>query len=256
MRAAAGAVMALLIAAAGAGAQEAGEAGSPAPDRWGFELNVALTSTSGNDQISVLVTDAKISHLQTEALKLDWAGRIRYGRSAGEEVAQNMQTSMTVELRPKARWSPFVFGQGEKDPFKRLDLRTSSGAGVRYRVARGDGGELTVSGAALHSYENLEVPATDEVSQEFTHNARWRWIGEGRYELGELVDASHRTYYEPVWDRGRDYLMEVQNTVRFKVNTHLTFRVAHVFQRDSSPPLEVEENDYMLTLGVGYRTRF
>lgn len=249
--------MALLVAT-GTGAQEA-EAPPVAesrPERWGFDLNVALTSASGNDRISVLVTDAKISHLQTDALRLDWTGRLRYGRSQGEEVAQNMQSALTLELGPQARWSPFVFSQAEKDPFKKLDLRTSSGAGVRYRILRGEGAELTLSGAALHSYENLQVPSADLLTQERTHDARWRWIGQGRYAFGELVEAEHRTYYEPVWDRAGDYLMEIENTVQLRLNTHLTFRVAHVFQRNSSPPAEVRENDYLLTLGVGYRTRF
>ena len=251
-------MLALLVATAAAG-QEAADTAlerPEAPDRWGFQLNVAFTSTSGNDQLAVLVTDTKISHLQTDALKLDWTGRVRYGRSQGVDVAQNMQSTLTLELAPQALWSPFVFGQAEKDPFKRLDLRTSSGAGVRYRLLREDGAELTLSGAALHSYENLEVTAADPLAQELTHNARWRWIGEGTYAFGESVQAKHRTYYEPVWDRGSDYLMEVQNALQFTVNSHLTFRVVHVFQRDSSPPAEVRENDSLLTLGVGYRTRF
>ena len=167
-----------------------------------------------------------------------------------------MRSAMVLELGPDGRWSPFVFGQAEKDPFKKLDLRTSSGAGVRYRLVHEDRAELTISGAALHSYENLEVPATDPVTQELTHNARWRWVGEGSYKLGEVMDAEHRTYWEPVWDQGGDYLMEIQNTVQFHVNSHLTFRVAHVFQRDSSPPADVQENDSLLTLGMGYRTTF
>jgi putative salt-induced outer membrane protein YdiY len=249
-------VLASMVASA-AGAQEVpAEEPAAAPDRWGFELNLALTSTSGNDQISVFVTDGKITHLQTDALKLDWTGRIRYGRSEGQDVAQNMQSSLTVELAPRARWSPFVVGQAEKDPFKKLDLRTSSGAGVRYQVLRRNHAELTLSGAALHSYENLQVQAADPVTRELTHNARWRWIGEGSYAVGETVEAENRTYYEPVWDHGSDYLMEVQNTVRFRVNDHLSFRVAHVFQRDSTPPAEVNENNSMLTLGVGFKTRF
>ena len=255
-----GGMVLLLALAPGAAGQEPVEADSveaPAREpRWGFDLNVALTSSSGNDRIAVLVTDTKITHLQTSALKLDWTGRIRYGRTDGEDIAQNMQTAMTVEIGPANRWSPFVFGQAEKDPFRKLDLRTSSGAGVRYRLLRGGNAELTVSGAALHSYENLEVPDTDPITQELTHNARWRWIGQGSYKLGELVDAQHRTYWEPVWDRSGDYLMEIQNTVQFHVNSHLTFRVAHMFQRDSTPPEDVLENDTLLTLGVGYRTQF
>lgn len=256
MRVAAGAVLALVMASA-AGAQEAPESEpASAPERWGFELNLALTSSSGNDEISVFDTDGRITHLQTDALKLDWTGRIRYGRSEGEDVAQNMQSGLTVELAPRARWSPFLVGRAEKDPFKKLDLRTSSGAGVRYRLLDRDHVVMTLSGAALHSYENLEVPATDPLTQERTHHARWRWIGEGSYRMGEAVEAEHRTYYEPVWDRGSDYLMEVQNTVRFRFSDRLSFRVAHSFQRDSTPPAEVEENSSVLTLGVGFKTRF
>lgn len=255
MKVVAGAALALVMAS-GAAAQEAPAAEAPPADRWGFELNLALTSSSGNDEISVFDTDGRITHLQTDALKLNWTGRIRYGRSEGEDVAQNMQTALTLELAPNGRWSPFLLGRAEKDPFKRLDVRTSSGAGIRYRLLERDHAELTLSGAALHSYENLEVAAADPLTQERTHNARWRWIGEGSYQVGETVDAEHRTYYEPVWNHGADYLMEVQNTVQFRVNDNVSFRVSHSFQRDSTPPPEVEENSSVLTLGVGFKTRF
>lgn len=238
---------------------EAQEPESPreaeAPPRWGFETNLALTSASGNDQITVFVTDGKITHLQTRSLKLDLSGRIRYGRSRGEEVTQNMQTGLTVEIRPAAPWSPFVFGSAEKDPFKRLDLRTSSGAGVRYQILRRDAAELMVSGAALHSYENLRLD--DQIAPDVSHNARWRWVARGKVSvLDDDVEAAHETYYEPVWDHGDDYLMEMENTVRFRFSDHLAFRVAHVFQRDSSPPEDVRRNDHVLTVGVGFTTEF
>ncbi|HSH45172.1 MAG TPA: DUF481 domain-containing protein [Longimicrobiales bacterium] len=230
-----------------------------APDRWGFETNLSLTSTSGNDQITVFVSSGKITHLQTSAFKLEVGGRIRYGRSGGEDVAQNMQTTLTVEIGPKAPWSPFVFGSAEKDPFKRLDLRTSGGAGVRYQLVRRDAAEFMLSGAALHSYENLRLEQVDPLvpPDDVTHNARWRWVAKGKATmLDQAVEASHETYYEPVWDHGDDYLMEVENTVRFRFSDHLAFRVAHVFQRDSSPPEDVDQNDQMLTVGVSYNTKF
>lgn len=228
-----------------------------APDRWGFETNLSLTSSSGNDQITVFITDGKITHLQTDRFKLELGGRIRYGRSGGEDVAQNMRTSLTLELGPNAPWSPFVFGDAEKDPFKRLDLRTSGGAGVRYRLTRADAAEFVLSGAALHSYENIRLDEVDPLGGNVTHKARWRWVARGKASLmDDAITANHETYYEPVWDRGDDYLMEVENTLRFRFTDHLAFRVAHVFQRDSSPPEDVRENDQMLTLGVSYNTRF
>lgn len=239
-------------------AEQQPEVAEPEPEpRWQFETNLALTSTSGNDQITVFVTDGRITHLQTQALKLDVSGRVRYGRSQGEEVAQNMQTSLTLEIGPAAAWSPFVFGSAEKDPFKKLDLRTSGGAGVRYRILQRDAAEFTVSGAALHSYENLHLTPADFPSPEQSHNARWRWVARGKASmLDEDVEAKHETFYEPVWDHGDDYLMEMENTVRFRFTDHIAFRVAHVFQRDSSPPEDVQENDHMLTVGVSYSTKF
>lgn len=226
-----------------------------ADERWGFEMNVALTSTSGNDQITVLVTDGKVTHLQTQHMKLDLSGRIRYGRSGGEEVAQNMQAAVNVDLAPSGRWSPFVFGQAEKDPFRKLDLRTSSGAGMRYVLLRDGPAEASLSGAALHSYEELRL-APESPDPATTHRGRWRWIARGKTTLTDAIQAEHTTYYEPVWDQADDFLMEIQNTVRFRLTDHLAFRVAHVFERDSRPPEGVRQDDTMLTVGVNYKTRF
>ena len=54
----------------------------------------------------------------------------RYGRSEGELVARSHAGNLAFDFRPETRVSPFISMDGERDEFKRLDLRLSTGAGA------------------------------------------------------------------------------------------------------------------------------
>ena len=123
---------------AAAGAQEAGDAEEP--DRWQVSAELSYTDQSGNNELRLFTGGLNLTHLQPDRFELNSTLQSRYGKSEGELVARNYYGSLSFDLYPQNRVSPFLFVDAERDPFKRLNLRASGGAGAKYTFYRPGGG--------------------------------------------------------------------------------------------------------------------
>lgn len=226
----------------------------PPPD-WGFELDVGLTSSGGNEDLTVLTTSTELTRITAELFELELTGRFRYGRSDDETVARNIRSSLKVDLYPDHRVSPFLFTSVEHDPFRRLDFRNNSGGGVKYTFVHRDDAELSLSVASLYSYENFDQ-SVESPLDEIQHNARWSGRLRGSRDLSDAVAIQHTTFYQPIWDQADDYLLDSETALRVRVVSGLALRVSFIYQRDSSPPPDVEKDDRVVTLGVTFATEW
>lgn len=230
--------------------QEAAE-----PERWGAEIGFSLNSSGGNEQLTVLTTEVGITHLETSVYEAALGARFRYGRTDGRDVAQNLRANTSIDLWPSARWSPFLFATGENDPFKKLEARLNGGAGLKYTFwQREDWDEVSLSGAALYSYENLEV--ADSLGDGVTQTARWSWRGRARTELGEGRRFEQLVFFQPEWDTLSDYLLESRTTGRWALTRSLAFTTSFLYQRDSTPAPDVGPDDWSLEVGLTVATRW
>lgn len=230
-------------------AQEAGD-----PDRWGVEVGFALNASGGNESLTVLTSELGLSRLETSLYEATVGTRFRYGRSEGEDVAQNLRGDAIVDLWPEAGWSPFVFATAESDPFKKLDARLNGGSGVKRTFWQEEWSEVSVSGAVLYSYENLEV--ADSLGDGVSQTARWSWRGRARKEFGEGRRVEQIVFYQPEWDAFGDYLLEVQTSGRWLLNRMLAFTTTFRYARDSTPAPEVGPDDWSLGVGLTAATRW
>lgn len=229
-------------------------------DRWAGEVGFALNTSGGNEDLTVLVTQLGLTHLETSSYEANIGGRFRYGRSEGVDVAQNLRGTVSVDLWPEAAWSPFLFATAENDPFKKLDARLNSGGGMKRTFWRDDWSELSLSGAVLYSYENLELddplvsadPLEDGVSQ----TALWSWRGRARRQFGEGRRFEQVVFYQPEWDEAGDYMLESHTSARWSLTRSLAFTTTFLYERDSTPPPGVIADDWSLAIGLTAATRW
>ncbi|MEN8375547.1 MAG: DUF481 domain-containing protein [Gemmatimonadota bacterium] len=229
-------------------AQEAEEG----PDRYKTVLDLAFTTTSGNQSVTLLTSDLGFTHLDPTAYRLEAKAGARFGRSDGETVAENYKGQLDFAFTPDADWSPFLFAELEHDPFRRLDVRSNSGGGARLRFWKSDRGEASISGAVLYSYENF-APESGASELRFVateQHARLSWRGRIERDLSENVALEHTTFYQPVWDAFDDYLLDALTTVRVRVNSAIALTTAFRYLRDATPPSGVGRDDRLLTAGV------
>jgi hypothetical protein len=225
-------------------------------DPWRVSAEFSLTDQSGNRQLRLLTGGLNATHLQRESFRFDAGFRSRYGRSEGELVALNHQGSLAFDLRPRSTWSPFVLFDAERDQFRRLGLRLSSGAGAKYTLHRAEEGpdEASISLALLHAYERIQRDATGDPEVDAaplrTHTARWSLRARTTRQVREGVTFRHTTFYQPVWDQVADYLLRSDTSIRVLLTERLALSVEYQLKRDARPPEGVAPNDRLLTTGL------
>lgn len=228
-------------------------------DRWQVAAEFSLTDQSGNQVLTLLTGGLNITHLQREDFRLNATVETRYGRSEGELVARNHQAGLAFDLRPTSRWSPFLLIDAERDEFKQLDLRLSSGAGVKHTFHRSDDGrtESSLSLALLHALERVETTPPDGSAGradprpvETSHRARWSLRARTSREIRDGVTLRHLTLYQPVVQDMASYLLRVDTGLKILLTKRLALSVDYQLKRDARPPEGVEPNDRLLKTGL------
>ena len=220
-----------------------------APDRWEAAFDLGFNGSTGNTRIAVLTTGFQIKHLETERYELEWTVSYRYGESEGEVVARNFRSGLSYDLHPEAAWSPFVFVNAERDRFRKLGVRTNTGAGLKRTFADEREASLSISGALLHDYENFTEPVGDDLLT--TRNrARWSVRAKGHRLWESGVRFEHVTFFQPVVDQAADYNIDSNTKLTFFLTERIGVNVSYTLRRDSTPPPGIEHNDQVLQAGV------
>ena len=220
-------------------------------ERWRVVVDLGFNGASGNSSFAVLNTGFEVTHLQRDLAEFELGFQYRYGESEGEVIARNVQSSLKLDMNPNGLWSPFIFGTAGRDRLRRLDLRSSGGAGAKYVLWRGEAGEASLSAAALYSYESYS-PTSTSAAPPTERTARWSWRFKGKRELGEAVVVENVSFYQPVWDHAGDYYVDVTSTAAVQMWEGIQLRVQHQYQHEETPPEDVVSDDNTLTVGLRF----
>lgn len=244
----------LTAAAATAPAPAGGQAAETPPERWGLDLAITLNGSGGNERLTLLTSEVGLRHLQTGTFEMGVGGRFRYGRSGGTVVARNVRGTANLDLYPRQPWSPFLFAAAESDPFRRLALRLNTGAGAKHTFWREGWDEVSLSGALLYFHERLE--ATDPALEAVDHTARWSGRARARRSFGERARLEQVAFYQPLWYRADDYLLELHTSARVLLVEGLALTLTGLYERDSTPAPGVRPDDWSIAFGLGLNTRW
>ena len=220
-------------------------AAAEVPDLWRVLLDLTYSGSSGNQNLSFFDAGTRITRIQPEAVELELNLRGRSGTDDGVRVAESYLASLRADAFPEARWSPFVFASAERDRFKALDLRTNAGGGAKYTFLRAEDTEVSLSLAVLHSRDDFRLA---DVPTETDGRLSLRF--KGTHELREGVRVENVTFYQPVWDVFDDYLAQSENILAVQVFSALAVTASYVYQRDATPPPDVESDDHHVKIGI------
>ena len=242
-------VVAMLLPAPAVAQEPAAEPAGDAPDLWKAQLEFGFNGARGNSELIALTSAFQIERLEQDLFTLEWRVGYRYGESEGEVIARNAQSSLSFDVYPNERWSPFIYLAAERDPFKRLDLRTDGGAGAKYTITRGEGAEASVSAALLHRYENFS--ARDSLPAAPTLNsARWSIRAKASRQMREGWQVENVSFFKPVYNRLGDYDIDSVTRLNAMLNTRLALTFSYLYRVDSTPPSGVAREDQVLTAGL------
>ena len=235
-------------------------AGAPAPEEaeetnsWSAEAGLTLQASGGNESLTVFTVTGGLSHLETDAYEASGNVRFRYGESEGVRVVENLRGEASLDLWPRATWSPFFFGTAEKDPIKKLEARVNGGVGAKRTFWQDGWNEVSTSAAVLYSYEDLAI--ADSLGTGITQTARWSFRLRGRYELGAGSRLEQVIFFQPAWDHISDYQLESVTKLRLALSEQLSVATDLLYQRDNTPAPDVKPDDYSISVGLSLATEW
>lgn len=218
-----------------------------------MSAELSYTDQGGNRDLRLMTGGFKLSHLEKESFRLDTSVETRYGESEGSVITRSHYGTLAFDLRPDDTWSPFVFTDAERDPFKRLNLRLSGGAGASYTVPnRPRREQVSVSMSLLYTYENIRARDEEEEHPSLLtrHAARWNLRLRGDQQLIPGTTLNHSTSIQPVWNEMADYLLRSDTGIRVLLTEQLALSVSYQLNRNALPPEGVEPDDRMFKTGL------
>ena len=96
---------------------------------WRSQLELGFNGSSGNSSFGILRTGESLSRIQTEVYELEVSALLRYGKSEGRVIAEDFRSTLKLDWKPDADFSPFTYVTVGRDRIRKLDSK-SNGAGL------------------------------------------------------------------------------------------------------------------------------
>ena len=144
----------------------------------------------------------------------------------------------------------FAVGGLERNDRKRLNLRSTAGGGVGWRLQKTQNSELSVLGGLTYTNEQFQADAAGIAPGDS--------FGEGLLGLewhATLFDSVHFTTgvsLRPSLAGSGRYRVEYDSLVRIPLISRLTWSLSLFDRFDSDPPVAVQRNDYGLVSAFGF----
>lgn len=247
-------VVALVVSAAPAAAQDApdgGFASSQASEEevgWGGTADFGLTVTSGNSETTNLSLAARATR-EFARQRLNLAGSYLRTTEDGEEVANRGEVGAAYRYFPNPRFYLTGRATGSFNEPAGLELRLSPGLGAGWVLAAGDGYQLSAeAGATWIRDAFVDGSSTTSVyyaaAQSFT------------LQVSDNTTLDQELRYNPRAGDFSDYLLHGEVTLTTQITDAIGIRVRAIDDFDATPfqgaPGEppAEKNDLTLVTGV------
>ncbi len=159
--------------------------------------------------------------------------------------------SLTADLKPHARWSPFLLATVETNLEKRIASRYNAGLGVKYTARRTSATDLSLSVALLDEQIRSMRPG-DSVPERTSRLTRWSTRLRVRHALSERTRVSNVVFWRPSATALNRYLVQAQHEVAVGLSqrTALTLTLLNIYDSDAVARGARRYNDGQLLLGV------
>lgn len=168
-------------------------------------------------------------------------------------TARAMKLSLSTDLHPYSRWSPFWFGSGESSLQQRVASRFDGGVGAKYTIQRHDRNEASVSLAVLaertHALPAPDVPDDDGA---ISSRARWSLRVRLQHQMTSSLFLSHTTFYQPAMSAFQHFTTDSKTTLENKLlaSLSLTATLRDLYDSEATRRGATSNHDGQFLLGV------
>lgn len=222
---------------------------------WSGELVGSIASAKGNTRYFEFSLDGRIQ-FQTERHRLRVLGLIMRRTALGVEIAEARMGHVRHNYRLWSRLTTIAYIQSQYNPFIRIQSRVLIGGGGRVDVFRGNLWRTAVGVTYMYEEEVLTAAqgqhAGVQSSQAATKHRLSCFLTFYRVEK-EGFDIDLWGFYQPAIEDFDDARASGAASIRVNVVGELYLFFNYMINFDSNPPPGVEDLDYMLRSGLGWK---
>jgi hypothetical protein len=202
---------------------------------WKYDAEFGASVFFGASQQTAVLIRNRLDWSE-DRLEFSAAGGFDYGEAKDRDGDRFVsKRSWIVETSgdylPGGRASPFIFATAEGSYERQIDLRTSGGAGAKYRFIDSERTRLDASLAAL--LERTDPRARAGVEQDVASIGRWSARLRARRALAEAVEVQLITFFRPNMSDFDDHTWDLTASMQYALSDLLGLRVSLVNRYDS-----------------------
>jgi hypothetical protein len=236
-----------------AGLFQADYVASQNTDVWRSQVEFGFSGASGNTDFSILRLGASVVRTQQEEFELEVSGRVRWGTSDGNVIANDMETTAKFDWAPQSDWSPFVFATAGRDRVRNVNGRVLGGGGAKWTFSRwGEVSKASLSLAAVRDYESFHRSA-GSAARGSESAGRWSLRFKADHRFGSSATFQHVLFWQPRMSDAKDYVLDLETSVSTELLTNLSLVVSHSYIHDEIPPPEAFKDDMRLEVVLRVR---
>jgi hypothetical protein len=202
---------------------------------WKYDAELGASMFFGaSQQTAVLIRN----RLDWDEDRLEFAvgGGFDYGEAKGADgdsfVSKRSWTADTsLDYLPGGRVSPFLFATAEGSFERQIDLRTSGGAGAKYRFV--DTGRTRVDASVAVLLERTEPRSQPGIESEVTSIGRWSGRFRARRTFGETAEFQLLSFFRPSMSDFDDHTWDLTASIQYALTGVLGVRISLVNRYDS-----------------------
>ena len=237
------------------------DAAAAAAQATGWERSVQISGNAWYGAAHARVMAAEVALARTDSTlsaRTDLHAAYADDRAGDEPrrvTARAMKTTVSVDYRPLARYSPFAFGSLETSLQQRIAQRLNVGVGAKLTVLHHARDDASVSLAILAERTRPLVPP--DSLEPIDVRARWSLRARYRRQLTPTLFFSHVTFYQPrIDDVARRFTVDATTAVEAALSAALalTSTLHHHYDSEARSRGADSNTDGQLLLGL--RARF
>lgn len=171
-----------------------------------------------------------------------------YGESKGKKDANDLSATFTTDLFYKNKWSPFILQYTEYNFGSGIDIRSQSGAGIKYVFIEDPDHRSSVSVAGIYDYTNLaDKPGNfNNSTTRLSLRLRTRQIA-----FDDKLQFSFTAYYQPSLNNFKNVIIRFETNLKIPLSKHFSINSTYRFVEDDVVSVGRKRVDTKVTFGVG-----
>jgi hypothetical protein len=213
---------------------------------WTGSLKAEGTYRKGNTNYIFGFSEGEIKRADG-ILETILAAKLTYGESDGIKDENELRSSFTIDLFYKNIFSPFLLQQTDFNYAREIDLRSQSGAGLKYTFIDIRELKASISAAGIYDYTNLKERPGNSDSRTWRLSARLKFKTE---LFGSRIKLSHYTFYQPSFKDFNNTIWRSESELSAPLTEFLAVTSTYSYSHEAVVPAGVKKEDQQLTFGI------